>query len=202
MYPIRVAVLTWHWCRLRIRKRFDLFDWVNVLCHLYTIRIRIKRLWIHAVYLYQLPEYAWILWMLIHRLHTHTINRVRTLCQIHCYCVNCTVRVCVCVFGALPPKRVRLQLVCVSHNVSQNSLFTSTPHSLHITLNLFFPSVYLFFVAQKVWQNISCGTIEHTLLVLICNSRVLPVMSESRSRCIKMQKLIQSSMPMCSITLF
>lgn len=69
-------------------------------------------------------------------MYTHTHNKscenARTLCQIYFYCVA---------------HSHRDIATCVSR--TKFTIYTSTPHSLHIILNLFFPSVYLFCVAQK-----------------------------------------------------
>lgn len=76
-------------------------------------------------------------------------------------------------------------------HLSQNTLYTSTPHILHITLNLFFPSVYLFSVAQNFRETFylvaqrKAQTHTHRAELVVDTS----IPNSSKSRCIKMQSL-------------
>lgn len=164
-------VADWLWCRLRIKKRFHSFDWVNVLCHLYTQSAYVLNVYgLHAAvalhYVWHFLDAGW---------HTDYIRNkscenTRTLCQIHCYISDSAI------LHFSVRRRFRL-LVCVW----QNLYYTIRLHRITFTLLLiYFSQASMFSSLLETLRKHSIRYNEEraTKGCVVCAVRVLPMMIE------------------------
>lgn len=126
-------VADWLWCRLRIRKRFHLLDWVNVLRAICT-----QSAYAADVYGYMLCVFVYYRYSgkrdsdagcHTDYIHNKSRENTRTLYQIHCY--NSIVNSVICVRPCTATKMYATICMCVAPYSTEFTIYID-PSTLHI----------------------------------------------------------------------